>query len=43
MAVANPQQVSTEVTIPAAVETGPGRLVVVTDGHPLPPISITVN
>jgi hypothetical protein len=43
MAVANPATVSTKVTIPAGIETGPSSLVVVANGIASAPISITIN
>jgi hypothetical protein len=43
MAVASPKLVSTQVTIPTGIETGASSLVVVANGIPSAPLSITVN
>ncbi len=43
MAVANPKVVTTQVTIPAGIETGASSLVVVANGVPSAPLSITIN
>ncbi len=43
MAVANPKVVTTQVTIPTGIETGASSLVVVANGVPSAPLSITVQ
>ena len=43
MAVANPKVVTTQVTIPAGIETGASALVVVANGIPSAPTNITVE
>jgi hypothetical protein len=43
MAVANPATVTTQVTVPAGIETGASTLEVVANGIPSAPFSVTVN
>ena len=43
MAVASPATVSTHFTVPAGIETGKGKLVVVANGIASTPVAVTVN
>ena len=43
MAVANPKPVTTSVTIPAGIETGPSTLEAVTNGIPSKAVAVTIN